>query len=66
MGATQLFVLNAKTQGGLKTNVALASKGPALGRLPVLRNSVNNIVFFPELLVILVLKEPPGGTSELK
>ena len=53
-------------QGTLMTSVPLAVKGPAAGRLPVLRKSVNRTVSRPELLVILVLKELPGATNELR
>ena len=48
------------------TSVPLAVKGPAAGKLPALRNSVNSTVSLPELLVILVLKELPGATNSLR
>jgi len=56
----------SKTQGRLITSVPLAVKGPATGKLPVLRKSVNNTVSLPELLLILVLKELPGATNKLR
>ena len=46
--------------------MALPVKGPAAGRLPGLRKSVNNTVSLPELLLMLVLKEPPGATNALR
>ena len=55
----------SQTQGALNTSVALPVKGPAAGKLPGLRISENATESLPELLLIVVLKEPPTGTTEV-